>query len=108
MLDRPSIDVDRITQIAANSPLARVSWADRGRAPIGYIKGMAVMFAVVQQKLAQGHPAALEMAKPATGGNSRDALDHYSSLFAELGMRNDRGGVENARIVGTLLRRVRP
>ena len=106
MLDRtsmPTIDVDRITQIAANSPLARVSWEDRGRAPIGYIKGMAVMFAVAQQKLAQGHPATLEMAKPATGGNSRDALDHYSSMFAALGMHNDLGGVETLRHLFVLL-----
>jgi len=70
MLDRtstPTIDADRIAQIAASSPLARVSWSGRGRAPIGYIKGMAVMFAVAQAKLAQGDPAALEMAKAASG-----------------------------------------
>ena len=60
MLDRlstPLIDTEVITRIAASSPLARVSWSGRGRAPIGYIKGMAVMFAVAQAKLAQGDPA---------------------------------------------------
>jgi peptidoglycan hydrolase-like protein with peptidoglycan-binding domain len=100
MLDRtsmPTIDADRIAQLAGNSPLARATWGDRGRAPIGYIKGMAVMFAVVLQKLAQGDPAALEMAKPASSDDKSDALTHYSSLFAALGMRNDRGGAETLR-----------
>ena len=47
MLDRPSLPISEIVQIAANSALARVSWdGGRGRAPLGYIKGMAVMFAV--------------------------------------------------------------
>src|SRR4029079_6975148 len=66
MLDRtstPTIDADRIAQIAASSPLARVSWSGRGRAPIGYIKGMAVMFAVAQAKLAQGDSAATHTAQ---------------------------------------------
>ena len=79
------------------------------------------MFAVVLRKLAQGDPAALEMAKAATGDGNRDALAHYASRFAALGMRNDRGGVDtlrhlfvlmiglrHARIVGPLLRRPRP
>ena len=61
MLDRPTLPVDDITRLAANSALAR-----RKLAPLGYVKGMAVMFATVQRKLAQGDPAALEMAKPAS------------------------------------------
>src|SRR3954466_1409603 len=62
MLDRPSLPISEIVQIAANSALARVSWdGGRGRAPLGYIKGMAVMFAVAQRKLALGDPAAVEM-----------------------------------------------
>ena len=53
---------------------------------------MAVMFAAAQRKLAQGDPAALEMAKPASGDTNRDALAHYASEFAALGMRNDAAG----------------
>ncbi len=47
MLDRPTLPVDDITRLAANSALAR-----RKVAPLGYVKGMAVMFAAVQRKLA--------------------------------------------------------
>ena len=98
MLDRPTLPVDDITQIAANSALAR-----RKVAPPGYVKGMAVMFAVAQRKLAQGDPAALEMAKPVSGDTNRDALAHYASAFATLGMRNDRGGVETLRHLFVLM-----
>jgi peptidoglycan hydrolase-like protein with peptidoglycan-binding domain len=106
MLDRtstPTIDADRIAQIAASSPLARVSWSGRGRAPIGYIKGMAVMFAVAQAKLAQGDPAALEMAKAASGDSQRDALAHYASEFAALGMHNDVSGIDTLRHLFVLM-----
>jgi peptidoglycan hydrolase-like protein with peptidoglycan-binding domain len=98
MLDRPTLPVDDITQIAANSALAR-----RRIAPPGYVKGMAVMFAVVQRKLAQSDPAALEMAKPASGDTDHDALAHYASRFAALGMRNDRGGAETLRHLFVLM-----
>ena len=106
MLDRlstPLIDTEVITQIAASSPLARVSWSGRGRAPIGYIKGMAVMFAVAQAKLAQGDPAALEMAKAASGDSQRDALAHYASEFAALGMHNDVSGIDTLRHLFVLM-----
>ena len=98
MLDRPTLPVDDITRLAANSALAR-----RKVAPLGYVKGMAVMFAVAQRKLAQGDPAALEMAKPASGDTNRDALAHYASAFATLGLRNDRGGVETLRHLFVLM-----
>ena len=64
---------------------------------------MAVMFATVQRKLAQGDPAALEMAKPASSDTNRDALAHYASAFAALGLRNDRGGVETLRHLFVLM-----
>ena len=98
MLDRPTLPVDDITRLAANSALAR-----RKLAPLGYVKGMAVMFAAVQRKLAQGDPAALEMAKPASSDTNRDALAHYASEFAALGLRNDRGGVETLRHLFVLM-----
>ena len=82
MLDRPTLPIAEITQIAANSALARVSWGGgRGKAPAGYIKGMALMFAVALRKLAQGDPAATEMARATSGDSSRDALANYASEF---------------------------
>ena len=104
MLDRPSLPISEIVQIAANSALARVSWdGGRGRAPLGYIKGMAVMFAVAQRKLAQGDPAALEMSRAANSDRDRDALAHYASRFAALGMRNDVSGIDTLRHLFVLM-----
>jgi hypothetical protein len=103
MLDRPTLPVAEITQIAANSALARVSWDGRGKAPAGYIKGMAVMFAVALRKLAQGDPAATEMARATSGDSSRDALAHYASEFAALGVRNDVSGPDTLRHLFVLM-----
>ena len=75
----------------------------RGRAPLGYIKGMAVMFAVALRKLAQGDPAAVEMARAATGDGHRDALAYYASRFAALGMRNDVSGIDTLRHLFVLM-----
>jgi hypothetical protein len=104
MLDRPSLPISEIVQIAANSALARVSWdGGRGRAPLGYIKGMAVMFAVALRKLAQGDPAAVEMAGASSGDPSRDTLAYYASEFARLGMRNDVSGIDTLRHLFVLM-----
>ena len=104
MLDRPSLPISEIVQIAANSALARVSWdGGRGPAPLGYIKGMAVMFAVAQRKLAQGDPAAVEMSRAASSDSHRDALAHYASRFAALGMRNDVSGIDTLRHLFVLM-----
>jgi hypothetical protein len=105
MLDRltsPQVNADAIANIAANSSLARVRWLERGIAPLGYIKGMAVMFAVVARKLAQGDPVALEMAR-ASGDSRHDALAHYAPQFAALGMRNDVSGIDTLRHLFVLM-----
>ena len=39
--------IDQIVGIAADSEIARFSWKDRGIASLGYIKGMAVVYARV-------------------------------------------------------------
>jgi peptidoglycan hydrolase-like protein with peptidoglycan-binding domain len=106
MLDKralPRVDLDTITNVAANSSLARVRWRERGTAPLGYIKGMAVMFAVALGKFAQGDSAALEMARAASGDSKRDALAHYASKFAALGMRNEVSGIDTLRHLFVLL-----
>ena len=106
MLERltlPPVDAEAIASIAANSSLSRVRWRDRGMAPLGYIKGMAVMFAVVARKLAQGDPVALEMAKADTGDSRHDALAHYAPEFAALGMRNNVSGIDTLRHLFVLM-----
>jgi hypothetical protein len=64
---------------------------------------MAVMFAVAQRKLAQGDPAAVEMSRAASSDSHRDALAHYASRFAALGMRNDVSGIDTLRHLFVLM-----
>jgi N-acetyl-anhydromuramyl-L-alanine amidase AmpD len=94
---------DAVTQIAASSDIARYPWRDRGAAPAGYIKGMALVYARVYSKLKAGDAAALEMAKAKTADPSRDALTWYDDIFAAAGMSNDTAGVDTLRHLFVLL-----
>ena len=85
MLDQKTINdiVDR----AAASDLARVNWSGRGRAPIGYIKGMAVTYGEVLRKLMAGDSAALAMVRVVDG--QHDVFDHYEDKFRAAGLVTD-------------------
>ena len=97
--------VDAITKIAARSAMAWVSWPMAGGrvAPLGYSKGMAVVFARVYRKLKVDDAAAIEMAKADGRNADRDALAHYASEFAARGMRNDESGADTLRHLFVLL-----
>jgi hypothetical protein len=95
--------IDQIIRTAAESKVARHFWNQRGVAPGGYIKGMALVYARVYCNLKAGDPAAIEMAKANSGDASRDALDWYDDIFAAKGMRNDTAGVETLRHLFVLL-----
>jgi hypothetical protein len=92
-----------ILDLAASSRLARVEWRDRGRAPIGYVKGMALAFAHVLAALAAGDELAVAMARAATGDDSRDALAWYGSRLAAAGMDVSRDGPDTLRHLFVLL-----
>src|SRR6516225_9710705 len=94
--------IDQITRLAAASDVARFPWKDRGVAPTGYIKGMALVYARVYCKLSAGEPAAVEMAKARTP-DDRDALTWYKEIFAAAGMPNDIAGVDTLRHLFVLL-----
>ena len=95
--------LDEILEIAENSDIARYNWLDRGRAPMGYIKGMALVFARVYCKLKSADPAAVEMAKIANGTAIHDTLVHYAQQFAALGMDNSRPGADTLRHLYALM-----
>lgn len=99
----PPGPVDQIIQIASSSAIATYRWSDRGIAPRGYIKGMALVFARVYCKLLAGDACAVEMAKANTGNSSRDALAHYADQFDQLGMDNEAAGVGTLRHLFVLL-----
>ena len=94
---------DEIIQIAANSNIVHYHWRDRGLAPIGYIKGMALVYARVYCKLKAGDATAIEMAKPNTNKLDKDALSWYNDLFATAGMSNSLAGADTLRHLFVLL-----
>jgi hypothetical protein len=94
---------DRVIRIAAGSEIARFHWRDRGVAPAGYIKGMALVFVHVYTKLNAGDRAATEMAKVQSGDEDSDALTWYDEIFAEAGMNNESAGADTLRHLFVLL-----
>jgi hypothetical protein len=99
----------KIANIAANSSIARYSWKGRkpsepqGVAPIGYIKGMALVYARLYCRLQQGDRFALRMARAEDGDRQKDALAHYHDRFRSLGMSNSRSGADVLRHLFVLL-----
>lgn len=93
----------KITDIAAVSPVARLAWKDRGTAPIGYVKGMALAYGRVYCKLKAGDAAATDMAQARTASGELDALTWYDDVFTSLGMRNDVAGPDTLRHLFVLL-----
>lgn len=95
--------IDQITRVAAASAVARFNWKDRGVAPAGYVKGMAVVYARVYCKLKAGDAFATEMAKANTNNASKDALAWYAEAFRTAGMDNSRAGADTLRHLFVLL-----
>lgn len=90
----------RISQIAAASGCARHRWPERGRAPVGYIKGMALMYAKSFCESRAGGPAVDVMRRPLLR-NGEDALVRYQGDLAAHGV--DTGSeAERLRAIYTL------
>jgi uncharacterized protein (TIGR02594 family) len=79
--------IDAICDLAAKSDVARRSWPGRGVAPIGYIKGMAVTYALCLQKLAARDSAALAMVRVVDDG--QDVFDHLMGKLKIVGIDTD-------------------
>jgi hypothetical protein len=95
--------IDTITNIARTSAAADIQWKDRGAAPRGYIKGMALVFARCYCKLKAGDPAAIAMAQANTGDNNRDALAWYAQKLNNAGLNVEATGAPTLRHLFVLL-----
>lgn len=87
--------IDQIKSIAGSSSCASYSWKNRGRAPAGYIKGMALTYArsYCRYKNSQAAPTDLAtLLSKAAGNSSTDALALYSSNFSSLGLKVSNNG----------------
>lgn len=101
--DLPLSVISEITTAAEASSIAKYNWPNRGKAPLGYTKGMAVTYGYVYQKLTLGDSVAQSMAKGASQDASKDALAWYAPEFAALGMDNSQDGKDTLRHLFVLL-----
>jgi hypothetical protein len=95
--------LDQITRIAAASRLARFAWKGRGKAPAGYVKGMALAYGRVYCKFKAGDAAVVDMGHKNTGDQAHDALAWYEKVFKAAGMDNSTSGVDTLRHLFVLL-----
>ncbi len=81
------VPIATLTGMAAHSKIARYPWRDRGVAPLGYTKGMAVVYAELYCRLKDNDPIVAAMAGPIDPKNTKtDALAWYSARLKSAGM----------------------
>jgi Putative peptidoglycan binding domain len=95
--------IDSICEVADKSKIASYNWKDRGTAPTGYTRGMAIAWSTVYRKYLAGDTAALEMAKADTYDDSKDALSWFRSNYNAIGMTNDKAGPDTLRHLFVML-----
>ena len=95
--------INKIGNLAAASPIASYAWKDRGRAPAGYIRGMAVAFAQAVLRYNAADPIIRAMAAANSGNDDIDAISWYNSNFEALGMSNAIASLDVLRHLYVLL-----
>ena len=97
--------VEQITSMAAASTCANYSWKNRGKAPKGYMKGMALTYArsFCRFKSSSDTPSGLvRLFMSEAKAPAKDALAHYSSTFSNLSLNINLAGINPLRSVYTL------
>lgn len=95
--------IARISKLASASAIASYDWAKRGKAPAGYIKGMAVSYARIYRDLGVKNAYAIEMAKAVSDDATKDALKHYEEQFKQVGMADTEAGENMLRRLFVLM-----
>lgn len=98
----PNNGVDKIVTIAATSPINRYRWPDRGRAPQGFINGMAVTFARSHARLGSRDQFVVAMARPLADAG-KDALAYYADEFASRGLAEGDSAADRLRRLFVLM-----
>lgn len=93
--------VDQIKELASTSSCSKYSWKDRGRAPSGYTKGMALSFARGVCRLRASEDLSSELVNILTAARSssstKDALTHYQTNLSNLSFVTNAAGTEPLR-----------
>ena len=96
----PMVDIPALADAADISSFA---WKNRGQAPHGYTRGMALAFGRAYCNMTAGRDAASEMAMADSGDGDTDALAWYAPEFAALNMDNSSAGADTLRHLFVLL-----
>lgn len=94
------VNISDIINISDLSSCMKYNWKDRGHAPKGYIRGMAIMYAKAlcnPQK-----QSVVASVVPAYQSENKDALVWYKEIFKNLGIENKGDDVETLRSVYAL------
>ena len=95
----------QIKNLAGASSCSKYNWKNRGRAPAGYIKGVALSFArsLCRIRVTDTTPATAKILSSASSDNtSKDALSYYKNIFANAGISVNTVGDEAVRAIYTL------
>jgi hypothetical protein len=94
--------IDQIKTLVSGSACANTSWTGRGKAPAGYIKGVALSYARSLCRLKTNSTLSSIMSAASTGNTTKDALALYQSIFAGLSVSVTTAGEEPLRALYTL------
>lgn len=98
--------VDQVKTLAENSACANYSWKNRGIAPAGYIKGVALSFARGICRLHNADknlsPAAVIISAANSENSSNDALAYYQNNLTNLPIQTNIAGEESMRAIYVL------
>jgi hypothetical protein len=99
-VEETPVTYNGITGIAALSSCAKIKWKDRGTAPIGYTKGMALVYA---KALCDQKRSDVVLVSKAKTESIYDALNWFGVEFSNKKMDNSKDGPDSLRHTFVLL-----
>jgi len=94
---------DKILEAANDSSIINFDWRNRGEAPRGYTRGMALTYGQVYLDYTLGSKFAIDMAKADHEDDDTDGLTWYQSRMRPLGWDNKTDGPDTLRHLFVLL-----
>jgi hypothetical protein len=98
-----SLPIAEIIAAAESARIAKHAWDGRGKAPIGYTKGIAVAYGELALRLDAADPIAVAMAAVPSSSSAADALNWYRDQFDAAGIPADNAALSRLRRLFTLL-----
>jgi peptidoglycan hydrolase-like protein with peptidoglycan-binding domain len=99
----PADQARRIADIAKKSEIAKYSWKDRGKLPLGYTAGIAQCFGLAATRLMQGHPIATTAGQADRNLPDKDALSWYRDKLAAIDLDCSEDGIDTLRALFVLM-----